>query len=171
MKENFNQIKKNNNNNQVHMGENSIEENLDNSNSNKFTPRDKTNFNLKFEQLKNKKDIILDDLEELIEHDNTNEKYKEYYLNIISKNFISILNKKLKIFFPAISPNICSKFYLNKNIREKKRFIDLYNKIIDTELNSKELDNIISNEFNFPIELSLLKFNEDEKEMNKNINI
>ena len=60
---------------------------------------------------------------------------------------------------------------MNKNIREKKRLIDLYNKIIDTELNSKELDNIISNEFNFPIELSLLKFNEDEKEMNKNINI
>ena len=51
MKENFNLIKKKNNNNQVHMGENSIEENLDNLSSNKFTPRDKTNFNLKFEQL------------------------------------------------------------------------------------------------------------------------
>ena len=142
MKENFNLIKKKNNNNQVHMGENSIEENLDNLSSNKFTPRDKTNFNLKFEQLKSKKDITLDDLEELIVHDNTNEKYIEYYLDTISKKFSSILNKKLMIFFPVISPNICSKFHLNKNITEKKRFIDLYHKIIDTELNSKELDDI-----------------------------
>ena len=77
MKENFNLIKKNNTNNQVHIGENSIEENLDNPSSNKFTLRDKTNFNLKFELLKNKNDIILNDLEEFMEHDNTNEKYIE----------------------------------------------------------------------------------------------
>ena len=100
-------------------------------------------------RLKSKKDITLDDLEELIVHDNTNEKYIEYYLDTISKKFSSILNKKLMIFFPVISPNICSKFHLNKNITEKKRFIDLYHKIIDTELNSKELDDIISNELIF----------------------
>ena len=170
MKENFDLIKKNNNNNQVHSGESSIKENLENSSSNKFTPRDKTNFKLKFEQLKNKKDITLDDLEELMENDDTNEEYIEYYLDIVSKKFSSILNKKLMLFFPVIRPNICSKFHLNKNITEKKRFINLYNKIIDTELNSQKLDEIILNEFNFPIELSLLKFNDDENEKNKNIN-
>ena len=155
----------------TNFGEISYEENLDNSSSNKFTPRDKTNFSLNFEQLKNKKDITLDDLEELMEHDDTNEKYIEYYLDIVSKKFSSLLNKKLMLFFPVLNPKICYKFHLKKDITEKKRFIDLYNKIIDTETDSKELDDIISNEYNFPKELSLLKFNEDEKEMNKNINI
>ena len=153
-----------------HSEENSIEEESDNLSPKGFILRDKKNFKHKFELLKKREDISLNDLDELMEHDDTNEEYIYYYLDTISKKFKSVLNEKLILFFPIISPNICSKFSLNKQITEKERFKDIYNKIVKIKLNSNELDVIISNEFLFPVELNSLKLSEEEKINYKNLN-
>ena len=143
--------------------ENFIQEENDNLSSKGFNRRDKINFKHKFEQLRKNNNISLKQLEELMDYDDTNEEYIHYYLKTVSKKFNSLLNKKLMLFFPIISPSICSKFNLNKRISEKKRFHDLYNKIVESKLNSNELDDIISSEFLFPEELKSLKLSEEEK--------
>ena len=128
----------------------------DESNIIKYNIRDRINVMKKFEELKKKKDVNLIDLEELLEHDNTNEEYIEYYLDIISKKYKELLNDKLIFYYPMISPKVYEKFNINKKISEKNRFYDLFKKISDAK-NKEELYDIVQKEFQFPSELNKIK--------------
>ena len=107
-----------------------LKKNTDESSIIKYNIRDKINFKNKFEELKKKEDVDLNDIEELLEHDNTNGEYIEYYLDELSKKYKEIFKDKLIIYYPIISPKVCEKFNINKKVSEKDRFYDLYKKII-----------------------------------------
>ena len=128
----------------------------DESNIIKYNIRDRINVMKKFEELKKKKDVNLIDLEELLDYDNTNEEYIEYYLDIISKKYKELLNDKLIFYYPMISPKVYEKFNINKKISEKNRFYDLFKKISDAK-NKEELYDIVQKEFQFPSELNKIK--------------
>ena len=84
----------------------------------KFRKRDKENFQKKFNELKSKKDITLKDLDELMDDDNTNADYIQFYLDKIRKNYSEILNKKLSLLYFVLPKEIC----LNYNVQKKKLF-------------------------------------------------
>ena len=56
----------------------------------KYNIRDTINFKNKFKELRTKEDADLSDIEELLDHNNTNKEYIEYYLDIISKKYKEI---------------------------------------------------------------------------------
>ena len=145
-----------------------LKKNTDETSIIKYNIRDAINFKNKFAELKTKEDADLNDMEELLEHDNTNGEYIEYYLDALSKKYKEIFKDKLIIYYPIISPKVCEKFNINKKISEKDRFYDLYKKIIAAK-NNEEICDIVSKEFEFPIELKTLKFNKLEEKKYKNV--
>ena len=135
---------------------NILKTNTDETSIIKYNIRNTINFKNKFEELKTKEEVDLSDMEELLEHDNTNGEYIEYYLDELSKKYKEIFKDKLIIYYPIISPKVCEKFNINKKISEKDRFYDLYKKIIAAK-NNEEICDIVSKEFEFPIEFKDIK--------------
>ena len=131
----------------------------------RFRKRDKENFKNNYLKLKMKKTITLNELNELMDDDDTNVEYINFYLDIIKEKYKKILDEKLILFFCVLPKEICLKFNVKKNISEKERCYRLLTDISKAK-DSKVLDSIISKELEFPKEFESLNL----ININKNIN-
>ena len=134
---------------------------LEKESENKKTRRyNDEEFNNRFINIQKKGNIRLNDLSDLLSHNNLNFNFLEYYFDILYKVDKNRFKNEILLYYPFMTPKLCNKYKIKKEITEKERFLDLFKKILTVD--KSEIGKLISEEYSFPKEL--LKMNYDEKE-------
>ena len=130
------------------------------SENNKTRRYNDEEFNNRFINIQKKGNIRLNDLSDLLFHNNLNFNFLEYYFDILYKVDKNRFKNEILLYYPFMTPKLCNKYKIKKEITEKERFLDLFKKILTVD--KSEIGKLISEEYSFPKEL--LKMNYDEKE-------
>ena len=119
-------------------------------------------FEIKFNEISTKEKIKLSELLELLEHNNINVKYIEFFLDKIAKEYKNKFKEEIMLLYPFMPVKLCKKYNVNKEISEKERFYNLINKI--SKADEFSINKILDEEYGFPKELESLNYTKEEKE-------
>ena len=118
-------------------------------------------FNNRFINIQKKQNININDLNELISHNNLNSTFLEYYFDILYKTDTNRFKNEILLYYPFMTPKLCNKYNIKKQLSEKDRFFHLFNKIINSDIS--QITQIISEEYKFPEELEKLNYGKEER--------
>lgn len=125
--------------------------------------RSKKEFQKEFDNIKRKEKISLSDLEYLINIEDTNVDFIEFFLNYLKTNKLHRkFIQNIIYLFPIIPKDIGQKYNIIKKLSEKERFYEIFSRICDAE-DEKEIQSIIDEQYKFPKELCKLSLNQEEK--------
>lgn len=122
---------------------------------------DEQEFENKFSEIKKKGKVRLEELIELLNHNNLNQDFLDYFFEYLHEHKYRI-EDDAQILFPFMSIEICQKNKINKVISEEKRFFELYDKIIKSDIS--EISKLLEEEYKFPDELKKLNYTKKERQ-------
>ena len=138
--------------------------NLEKGNENKKIKRyNDEEFNNRLINIQKKGNIRINDLNDLLMHNNLNSNFLEYYFDILNKTDKNRFKNEIILYYPFMTPKLCNKFSIKKEISEKEKFFHLFKNIINA--NENQISEIISEEYKFPEELEKLNYDKEEKKI------
>ena len=136
----------------------------ENENKNKKIKRfNDEELNNRLINIQKKGNIRINDLNDLLVHNNLNLNLLEYYFDILYKTDKYRFKNEIVLYYPFMTPKLCNKYNIKKEISEKEKFFHLLKNIINA--NEYQISKIVSEEYKFPEELEKLNYNKEEKKI------
>ena len=89
----------------------------------------KEEFSNKFLSVQISGNTKLEELSDLLQHNNLNSDFLDFYFDKLSKLDKDKFKNQIKIYYPFMNVKLCNKYSIKKEKSEKDRFFELYKKL------------------------------------------